>query len=358
MGRKPKIAETPSFREELKIECSRCSKTKKEIDFFLSKWSKVWNINNKRVPICKDCITELMNEFTKRYDEKTALIICCAYLDIPFYADLYQSIINHNSFFSVGLYVRQLQIRQFQFKTFLNSLTEGELMKSEKEVKEIIESKWSKKEKQNMNFAISVVGYDPFDDCNMTDNDRKYCFNILAGYCDVDGIREDVHKISSCIQITQMQLQIKKIDDMINQELLANTPSDKRVKILTETKKQLQDSIAKIAKDNNLSSAYNENSNAGKNTLTKKMKEMLADGYEPIKVNLYDINTSEAMKQIADLSNQSIMEQLNWNSNDYTEMIKEQREMLEKLQSENSTLSEENRMLKNQLIDIKTKKKK
>lgn len=87
------------------------------------------------------------------------------------------------------------------------------------------------------------------------------------------------------------------------------------------------------------------------------MKEMLADGYEPIKVNLYDINTSEAMKQIADLSNQSIMEQLNWNSNDYTEMIKEQREMLEKLQSENSTLSEENRMLKNQLIDIKTKKK-
>ena len=88
------------------------------------------------------------------------------------------------------------------------------------------------------------------------------------------------------------------------------------------------------------------------------MKEMLADGYEPIKVNLYDINTSEAMKQIADLSNQSIMEQLNWNSNDYTEMIKEQREMLEKLQSENSTLSEENRMLKNQLIDIKTKKKK
>lgn len=85
---------------------------------------------------------------------------------------------------------------------------------------------------------------------------------------------------------------------------------------------------------------------------------MLADGYEPIKVNLYDINTSEAMKQIADLSNQSIMEQLNWNSNDYTEMIKEQREMLEKLQSENSTLSEENRMLKNQLIDIKTKKKK
>ena len=238
MGRKPKIAETPSFREELKIECSRCSKTKKEIDFFLSKWSKVWNINNKRVPICKDCIQELMNEFTKRYDEKTALIICCAYLDIPFYADLYQSIINHNSFFSVGLYVRQLQIRQFQFKTFLNSLTEGELMKSEKEVKEIIESKWSKKEKQNMNFAISVVGYDPFDDCNMTDNDRKYCFNILAGYCDVDGIREDVHKISSCIQITQMQLQIKKIDDMINQELLANTPSDKRVKILTETKKQ------------------------------------------------------------------------------------------------------------------------
>ena len=217
--------------------------------------------------------------------------------------------------------------------------------------------KWSKKDRQNMNYSISVVGYDPFDDCNMTDSDRRYCFNILAGYCDIEGIRDDSHKIQCVIQITQNQMQVRKIDEMINHELLATTPDEKRIKELTATKKQLQDSIAKMAEDNKLSSAYNEEKGAGKHTLSQKMKDMLADGYEAVRVNLFDIRTSECMKQIADLSNQSIMEQLTLDSNDYTEMIKEQREMITKLQEDTDILAEENRMLKNKIIDLETKKK-
>lgn len=357
MSRKPKVAEKPKV-EKAHYTCLCCIKSKSEDDFFTSKWSKVWNESNKKVLFCKDCIQLLMDEYTPRYGERTALIICCALLDVPYYGTLYQSIINNNSFFNVGLYLRQLQMRQHQYKNFSNCITDGELLKTEREFKEDIESKWTKRDKQNMNFAISVVGYDPFDDCNMTDNDRKYCFNILAGYCDIDGIKDDGHKIQCVVQITQNQMQVRKLDEMINQELLASHPDEKRIKELTATKKQLQDSIAKLAQDNNLSSAYNNNSNAGKHTLSEKMKEMLTDGYEAIRVNLYDIRTSEAMKQIADLSNASILEQLTLDSNDYSEMIKEQRELITKLQSESDELSEENRMLKNKLIDIENKKKK
>lgn len=357
MSRKPKVAEKPKV-EKAHYTCLCCIKSKSEDDFFTSKWSKVWNDTNKKVLFCKDCIQLLMDEYTPRYGERTALIICCALLDVPYYGTLYQSIINNNSFFNVGLYLRQLQMRQHQYKNFSNCITDGELLKTEREFKEDIESKWTKRDKQNMNFAISVVGYDPFDDCNMTDNDRKYCFNILAGYCDIDGIKDDGHKIQCVVQITQNQMQVRKLDEMINQELLASHPDEKRIKELTATKKQLQDSIAKLAQDNNLSSAYNNNSNAGKHTLSEKMKEMLTDGYEAIRVNLYDIRTSEAMKQIADLSNASILEQLTLDSNDYSEMIKEQRELITKLQSESDELSEENRMLKNKLIDIENKKKK
>ena len=357
MSRKPKVAEKPKV-EKAHYTCLCCIKSKSEDDFFTSKWSKVWNESNKKVLFCKDCIQLLMDEYTPRYGERTALIICCALLDVPYYGTLYQSIINHNSFFNVGLYLRQLQMRQHQYKNFSNCITDGELLKTEREFKEDIESKWTKRDKQNMNFAISVVGYDPFDDCNMTDNDRKYCFNILAGYCDIDGIKDDGHKIQCVVQITQNQMQVRKLDEMINQELLASHPDEKRIKELTATKKQLQDSIAKLAQDNNLSSAYNNNSNAGKHTLSEKTKEMLTDGYEAIRVNLYDIRTSEAMKQIADLSNASILEQLTLDSNDYSEMIKEQRELITKLQSESDELSEENRMLKNKLIDIENKKKK
>ena len=84
---------------------------------------------------------------------------------------------------------------------------------------------------------------------------------------------------------------------------------------------------------------------------------MVLNGFDKVKVNLFDIETSEAMKQIADISNRSIMEQLTWDSNDYTEMIKEQREKLLMLQDENGELKEQNRILQNQIIDLQNKKK-
>ena len=87
------------------------------------------------------------------------------------------------------------------------------------------------------------------------------------------------------------------------------------------------------------------------------MKEMALNGFDDVKVNLFDIETSEAMKQIADISNRSIMEQLTWDSNDYTEMIKEQREKLLMLQDENGELKEQNRILQEKIIDLQNKKK-
>jgi hypothetical protein len=330
---------------------------KSEDHFYKSQWSKMWNFSEKRVLFCKDCINKVMQEYTNRYGEKTALIICLALLDIPFYAITYQGIIENNSIFNVGLYLRMMNCKQYQYQTFANTLVNGELDKKEAEVKEEREAKWSKADKQNMNFAISVVGYDPFDNCGMTEADRKYCFNILAGYCDSEGIQEDGHKVQSVVQITQSQLQCRKIDEFINQELLGTHPDEKRISDLSATKKSLLDSIAKIAKDNNLASAYNDRSKAGRNTLTEKMKEMVSGGFESAKVNLFDINTSQAMKQIADLSNRSIMDQLTWDANDYTEIIKEQRQRILDTDSKLAEITEENRLLKNKLSELEQVKK-
>lgn len=318
----------------------------------------MWAYSDKHILFCKDCLNSRFQELSQRYgSDKTALLLCCYILDVPFYASLYDSIVQNNSIFSVGLYLRQLQLGQFQFKTFINTLMSDELSKTDKEVKEEREAKWSKSDKQNMSFVISTVGYDPFADCGMTDTDRKYCFNILAGYCDSDGIKEDGHKLQSVVQITQSQLQCRKLDEFINAELLSVSPDEERVKKLTTTKKQLLDSIAKIAQDNNLSSAYNKNSSKGANTLSQKMKEIADDGYEQIKVNLFDIKTCGAVKQIADISNQSILDQLTLGSNEYTQIIKEQREMIEKLRLNSDTFEEENRMLKNKIVDLERPKK-
>ncbi len=342
----------------MKYTCLSCGVEKSETQFYSNKWSNLWNFSDKKILLCKDCVAKRFDEYRTRYSsDKTALLLCCYVLDIPFYATLFESIVQNNSIFSVGLYMRQLQLGQYQMKTFVTTLMSDELLKSDKDVREEVEAKWSKSDKQNMNFAIATVGYDPFDNCGMTDSDRRYCFNILAGYCDSDGIKDDGHKIQSVVQITQAQLQCRKMDEFINAELLSVHPDDKRVKDLTETKKKLLDSIAKIAQDNNLASAYNKNSSKGASTLSKKMKEMAEDGYEAIKVNLFDVQTCSAIKQIADISMQSILEQLSLHSDDTQKINTELIEVNNKLRTVNDELEEENRMLKNKIVDIELKKK-
>lgn len=338
--------------EKQEYQCMCCLQARREDDFYRSPGTRVWNYSDKRILFCRICLDNLMGEYAKRHGEKTALSIICALIDIPFVPSLYQSVIENNTVFGVGMYTRLLNGRQWQNRSFLHSIIEGELGKSEAQVKEEIASRWSKADKQNMAYAVSVVGYDPFDDCNLTDSDRKYCFNILAGYCDAEGIREDAHKIQSVIQMTQAQLQCRKLDENINQELLKPQSDEKRVKDLTETKNKLLSSISTMAKDNNISSAYNANSSKGANTLSQKMKEMAADDYAAIKVNLFDIKTCEAMRQIADLSNRSISEQLALDANDYGEMLIEQRQLIQQWEERALAAEEEARMLKNRLLDL------
>lgn len=352
-----KAAKLNTKKETPRYVCQCCGEEKVESNFFSSKWSKVWNITDHKVLFCKDCIQKLFDEFKNRFDEFTALKICCHYLDVPVYREMYDSIVQNNNFFNVGLYLRQMNLGQFQYKGFEVSMVNGELGKTEDEAKEEREAKWSRADKQNMNYCISVCGYDPFENCGMTDLDRKYCFNILAGYCDSQGVSEDGHKVQSVIQITNSQLQCRKIDEFINAELMSQNPDESRIKNLSTTKKQLLDAIAKIAQDNNISSAYNQNSSRGANTLSSKMKEIADNGFESIYVNCFDIETCDAMEQIARISNRAIMDELNLDGSDYSDMVKEQRDMITNLDAKYKALEEENRILKNRIIDLDAKKK-
>lgn len=214
-----------------------------------------------------------------------------------------------------------------------------------------------KKDKQNMKYVTSMIGYDPFDDIGLDDYDRKYCFNILAGYCDTDGIVDDGHKIQSVIEMTMLYCQCRRITEQMNIELSKPEVDDAKVQKLTTSKTSLLSSIATIAKDNNIASNYNKNSKQGKSSLSSKMKEMEENDFEAIKVNLFDIKQAEAFKQIADLSNRSIMDQLTFDSSDYSEIVKEQRELIQKYETELDTYKEENRILKNKLIDLENVKK-
>lgn len=353
MGRRPKNYVPPEGA--LFVTCLKCGKEKEEGEFYMNKWSRLYRENNNRVPFCKTCVQGLFDEYTKRHDERTALIILCAELDMYYNPNIYASVVAQNNCFNFGWYLRTLQNSQYQNKSFQNSIVDGEIGKIAK-VKDDIETKWSKKDKRNMDYVISTIGYDPFSGGNMTDEDRKYCYNLLSGYCDIDGIKEDSHKMIGCIQIVQNQLQIRKIDEIITPELDNPNPDDTKLKSLTESKKKLQDNITKIAQDNNISSK--SNGKRGKNAFTQKMKDMSEEGYEPARPNLFDIKTSESFKQIAAISAQCISEQLAFDDSEYSEMVKGQREIITSLREKNEELEEENRNLKNELSDMKQGSKK
>lgn len=389
-GNKP----LPANQQKGDKTCNFCHETKKLTNFYISK-NPIHSVD-ERVPICKECIAKAsLNEDGTINELELNKIL--KKIDRPYYKDLIESSIQ--SFMREHSYVEDedvkfygkeilqkyftlIAMRQDRDKSYEDSEKEGFVHRTSntpKSTKERIaqkyaditekknntttsdeeseDIKWTKKDKQNMKYVISTIGYDPYEDVGLSDADRKYCYNILSGYCDTDGISEDGHKMQGVIEMTMLYCQCKKITEAMNVELAKEDVDDAKVSKLTSSKSSLLSSIATIAKDNNIASNYNKNSKQGQSSLASKMKEMAENGYRDIEVNLFDIKTSEAFKQIDQLSNENIANQLTLDNNDYSEIVKEQREELLSATNELEALREENRILKNKIIDLENKKR-
>ena len=382
-GRKPK---------KMKV-CTSCGRELPLSTGFYSSKSPLFALD-KKINICKECfINNSLNHETGEIDEvkfKNML----RRTDFPYYRDNLQSATNQyakeHGYVSdediryhgddiIKLYMKNVNsLRQLSSKTFEDSERDGFLQKRSTVMKNADDSitmlsasstekissqtskdevKWSKKDKQNMKYVISTIGYDPLEDLGMSDYDKKYCYNILAGYCDTSGISEDGHKLHSVIEMAILYAQCRKFTEEMNAEFNRENVDDTKISKLSSSKSTLLSSIATIAKDNNIASNYNKNSKQGQDSLSSKMKEMEANGFSEIEVNLFDIKTSEAFKQIDQISNENIANQLTLDSNEYTDIIKEQREMITAYESQLDELQEENRMLKNKIVDLEKHKR-
>lgn len=372
--------------------CTSCGRELPLSTGFYSSKSPLFALD-KKINICKECfINNSLNQDTGEIDEvkfKNML----RRTDFPYYRDNLQSATNQyakeHGYVSdediryhgddiIKLYMKNVNsLRQLSSKTFEDSERDGFLQKRSTVMKNADDSitmlsasstekissqtskdevKWSKKDKQNMKYVISTIGYDPLEDLGMSDYDKKYCYNILAGYCDTSGISEDGHKLHSVIEVAILYAQCRKITEEMNAEFDRENVDDTKISKLSSSKSTLLSSIATIAKDNNIASNYNKNSKQGQDSLSSKMKEMEANGFSEIEVNLFDIKTSEAFKQIDQISNENIANQLTLDSNEYTDIIKEQREMITTYEKQLDELQEENRMLKNKIIDLENYK--
>lgn len=331
--------------------------------------SPLWLANDGYVPICKKCIDRYRGIITDRYkSEEYAMKVLCHYMDWYFSADAFASVAK-NQQYALGMYSRVVNnTAQYKGKTFIDSIIDGELAKTniiatkagtlptEIQYAPTVEAEWDERDDKNRRYVIETYGYDPLEDMvEATIADRKFCYNALSGYCDTEGISEDGHKMMCCVSMVKTFLQIKKLDEEINRISNDYEIDDGRLKNLIASKKQAFDTITSLAKDNNISSQWNKNVRAGQGTMSDKIKEMYENGFDPSRVNLFDIKTCESMKQTADLSFQSIMEQLQLDENDYTRVIKTQREMISSMTEEIDKLKEEARQLSNKILFLQSK---
>ena len=329
--------------------------------------SPLWLANGGYAPICKTCIDKFKSVIADRYkSEEYAMKVICHYMDWYFSSEAFASLAKNAQQYTPGMYSRIVNnTTQWKGKTFIDCISDGEISKTNivagrsgtipgemaPPMVSPTDVTWDDKDEKNRRYVIETYGYDPLEDMlEATVMDKKYCYNALSGYCDTEGISEDGHKMMCCVSMVKTFLQIKKLDEEINRATNEYEIDDSRLKNLMASKKQALDTITNLAKDNNISSQWNRNIRAGQGTMSDKIREMYENGFEPSRANLFDIKTCESIKQTADLSFQSIMEQLQLDENDYTRVIKNQREMVQSLTNELEDIREENRQLRNKVL--------
>ena len=339
-------------REVLIYKCLRCGM---EYDsptphFYMVKYSELYIKNDRRIPLCKECVGDLFNTYSKRYQsDRTACIMLCYMLDVPFYHSLYDSIVTNNNVFSMGLYLRQVSNnRQYQNQCFSQTILSKELEKKEKDIQEAKEDKWTPQEKRSAEEVIAALGYDPFD--GYPSSDRRFLFSEFIKYLDED-TAEDPYKLSQIIQVVNNNNQIRQYDLRI--VVLDPIKDATNIKELNSMKSSLVTSNDKIAKENEISVKNRSNKDIGRSTLTYLMRDLREKDFKRAEADYYDQLRSEGTFWAIDMSFKALRANTFFDENDKEELFDIQREKIQSLQVQVDDLLEEKRQLTAKIDELK-----
>jgi hypothetical protein len=125
------------------------------------------------------------------------------------------------------------------------------------------------------------------------------------------------------------------------------------IKSYLDSKKNISATISQLAEQSCISLKHNKNSTKGENTWTGKVRIMKEMDLREAEVNIFDAETAAGIAQVADISNASILKQINLDENDYVAMLTEQKKMINDLNKEASEAIEKARILLRENIDLK-----
>ena len=210
---------------------------------------------------------------------------------------------------------------------------------------------------QNKEDAIRLLGYDPFEKEAVVD--QPFLYANLIGYLDASSeANEDRMRVSSIIEIVKGFNHIEKLNDIIA-KLLADTTNMGQnistVRALEATKTNITTSLLNLAKDNGISLKHSVNGSKGENTWTGRVRKMKEMNLRDAEMNLYDTEYSAGLRQVADISNASIIKQIRLDENDYNDMIIQQRELINKYKKIADDYEEKARILLRENTDLKSR---
>lgn len=344
MARKAKVADTSdNFDDSHDYRCLRCGKVWENPvgHFYKSPWSESFEKNSRFVPLCKDCVTRLFGSYENKYGTNTACMLMCYKLDIPYYYSLYDSIAKNNNTFSIGLYLRQINGRQYQYQDFSQSILNDELCKTKKDFEQEKEVKWSTQDIQNKDYATEIIGYDPF--IGYPEEDRRFLFNQLSPYLEDEDIADDAFKLSQILQIVDNNKQIRQCDVKIANLDPIRDAND--IKTLNSIKKDLVQSNDKIAKENEISVKNRSNKDVGKSTLTYLMRDLRNKDFDRAEADYYDQLRSEGTQWAITISQKALLDHCMFDENDKKEVYEEQLKLIYSLNKELDDKKEQIRLL-------------
>jgi len=337
------------------IPCRICGSIKKKKDYYSSPDPR---IKSGVTPICKDCLKEIVYPDGKDCTKST-LIEGLSYIDRPFMNELYDRVISSrkNNISKIqpislwGSYVESVAREKIYNK---KHFYEGDNFK-EKNIVQKLDPKDRSKEiqekyTQNKRDVIRMIGYDPF--ANYPDETAKpMLYAQFVNFADEDA-RNDGMKLSAILQIVKKLNQAEKLNDHIDY-LVSDSDNVDQVQKLEETSKKTIDIVNSLAKDNGISVNHNNSKSKGANTLSGKMKLIQEKGFRDIAVNSFDIDTCEGMRQVAEISNAAIRNQIGSDENVLTETLNASVQRTQELEVKCANAMEQARLLPVENLDLK-----
>lgn len=338
--------------------CLNCGEGGKVSKFYIS--NNATHIHNScRLPYCKECLETFYQEYYKKTGRSDlAIFYLCRKCDVFFSTKVFEgaesaSLKMNQSL--VSCYFRMLNSIKDNagFKDNFNESANfldleiledkyrsGKIEISGNTVSVVAPDVWTEEDEINKKDCIKMLGYDPFFD--NTTAEQKFLYNTLLPFLD-DATLEDAFKLPIVIEVVKSLGQVEKLNKtftsmMASAENIEENAS--KISSLVGSKDKLYRSILAMAKDNGISVNHAMNKSQGAGTLSRIVKELEEIGLREAKMNLFDIETSESMKQVQDISNKSIIEQINLQDSELWDMIAELREVRIKLDNKVNELTE------------------